>query len=234
MGVKIITVNSSVEGGAPSGTLDITQNGEYNISAYEKVDVSVEGGGGSSWTTIFDGEVTTTEAEEEGAPPFGVIDAYISADTIKVTFNGTVYECAKQMQVIDVNPFYYYGGTPDNWSEYPFSIYNDGRDWLIATESIGTYTLKIEEPQQSGSSDFSTAQVTVNGEDEVEVPKVVNEGDAWLSPSTVGFGDTATVALYKGTALATYYGSGAVSVSGSAEADGQVIYITGDCTITIS
>lgn len=48
MGVKIITVNSSVEGGAPSGTLDITQNGEYNISAYEKVDVEVEGGGGGS------------------------------------------------------------------------------------------------------------------------------------------------------------------------------------------
>lgn len=35
------------------GTLEITENGEYTIETYEKVDVQVEGGGGGTGTIPF-------------------------------------------------------------------------------------------------------------------------------------------------------------------------------------
>ena len=115
-----------------------------------------EGGGGSSWQTVFEGSVTTVEFEDallEGLTS-------LTADTIRVTLNGTTYTCEKQADGS-------YGATYDestqefDFSEYPFNI-GEGKDgYMLATETAGTYTLKIEEEQSGGSSDFSTADVTI-------------------------------------------------------------------------
>lgn len=71
---------------------------------------------------------------------------FIDADTIRVTFNGTMYECEKVSFKAAVNV---YGGLDQkgsiDFSQYPFAISSandDGND--LATENAGTYSLKIE------------------------------------------------------------------------------------------
>ena len=90
-----------------------------------------------------------------------------------------------------------------------------------------------------GSSDFSTAEVTVNANTqqfEFLVP-LINEKFGYLgaydniNPSE---SETLTVCLYKGKALTQFLTDGVVSVSGNAQLNNNQILITGDCTITIS
>ena len=90
-----------------------------------------------------------------------------------------------------------------------------------------------------GSSDFSTAEVTVNANTqqfEFLVP-LINEKFGYLgaydniNPSE---SETLTVCLYKGKALTQFLTDGVVSVSGNAQLNNDQILITGDCTITIS
>ena len=90
-----------------------------------------------------------------------------------------------------------------------------------------------------GSSDFSTAEVTLI--DTVEMgapisgPFIVNDELVRKCFSDDG---TATVVLYKGSvevdASAVDAEGGSISVSGNAQQDLFKITITGDCTITIS
>lgn len=50
----------------PTGTLDITENGEHNVKTYEKVNVDVTGGYGVSvenTTLIFDNGISVSENE---------------------------------------------------------------------------------------------------------------------------------------------------------------------------
>lgn len=90
-----------------------------------------------------------------------------------------------------------------------------------------------------GSSDFSTANVTVNvntQQFEFYAP-IINEEHGYLgsydsiNPSE---SETLTVCLYKGKALTQFFTDGVVSVSGNAQLNNDQILITGDCTITIS
>lgn len=119
--------------------LKVTENGTYETKGemYNKVTVNVEGGGGETWHTVFDGSVTTTaHTKPSGEMAYtGFIDTDnpITSATIKVTFNGVEYTC----------PFMdneYYGSPDNEFREYPFMIQPNG---LVATESAGTYTLKI-------------------------------------------------------------------------------------------
>lgn len=143
--------------------LSVTENGEYETPGemYNKVTVNVEGGG-TSYTTLYDGSVTTFQPE--GAPfCSGQIFAHPSGtDSIKVTFNGTEYTVPK----VTVEGNYGYGEvgqTGPDFTEFPFFIQADGDTaCTVLTPTAGTYTLKIEEPQSGGSSDFSTAEVTFN------------------------------------------------------------------------
>ena len=90
-----------------------------------------------------------------------------------------------------------------------------------------------------GSSDFSTAEVTVNANTqqfEFFVP-LINEKFGYLGAYDNIFpseSETLTVGLYKGKAVTRFYTSGVVSVSGNAQLMNEQILITGDCTITIS
>lgn len=90
-----------------------------------------------------------------------------------------------------------------------------------------------------GSSDFSTAEVTVNvntQQFEFYVP-LINEEHGYLgSYDNINPSESKilTVGLYKGKALTQFLTNGVVSVSGNAQLNDDQILITGDCTITIS
>ena len=192
--------------------------------------------GGGSWQTVFEGSVTT---EESPRGAMATLEGYsVSADTIKVTFNGTEYECNKQ--VVEGNT--YYGDMA--FSEYPFIIApftEEGTNFLnIITETAGTYTLKIEEPQSGGSSDFSTAEVTVNGVGAffAEVASLKENGlsgSCFKSPLENSF----TVVLYQGsTIMEEVDGTPAFTIPEGetnivADEDNGYYLITGDCTINL-
>lgn len=99
-------------------------------------------------------ETVTTAVNPEYPDEAAFVDlAYsqlIDAETIKVTFNGTVYECEKTVDTFGNNN---YGAPYDDsilnydWSEYPFNINSDSGSishTALATETAGTYTVKIE------------------------------------------------------------------------------------------
>ena len=198
-----------------------------------------EAGGGSSWQTVFEGSVTTVK---DGGFNVAPIDTNISANTIKVSINNVVYTCEK-LEDNSYGALFNEGADTYDWSEYPFNIYYTGETWTIATETAGTYTLKIEEPQSGGSSDFSTAQVTVtnNASDDTTLVGAVNISNDMLSQDVVVDKDatiTVSAVLYKNEAhwMVSNYG---VAVTGNATTTttpfgATGIIITGDCTITIS
>lgn len=122
---------------------------------------------------------------------------------------------------------------------------------------------KLSGGSGGGSSDFSTAQVTLsaNAEDTyIQISSVVLDivsrifvppypiSDPLYYPlgydTDASLGETLTVVLYQGAGYATFYAyhEETVSVSGSATIEQYIvedipmyfIIITGDCTITIS
>ncbi len=85
-----------------------------------------------------------------------------------------------------------------------------------------------------GDSDFSTAEVTVMGNDSISLPTCESMmGMEGITISNLGDGASAIVPLWKGHLYRST--TGGVEVSGNAELIyGSVIDIYGDCTITIS
>lgn len=95
-----------------------------------------------------------------------------------------------------------------------------------------------------GSSDFSTAEVTVvnNYRYNAEI-QVARANSEYLNSDTLAYANSNTTAtisviLYKGTALGSIKAGEAfdwhIEVEGDAEVDESDVFITGDCTITIS
>ena len=205
-------------------------------------------GGGKTWVTLCEEEVTT----EEDNGMYGAQLAYsqlISADTIRVTFDGTEYMC----DVNNTQEFYGYGGfsqTGPDFSEYPFIVVsgmsgsppNVGVVNQIITETSGTYTVKIEALQESGSSDFSTAQVTVttSNPQTIFMPYIHDDEEESAITAFVLGGGEYTAVLYKGVCIAFAINfedamvTPTINVTGNATISGRQIFITGDCTITIS
>lgn len=198
--------------------------------------------GSETWVTLTEESVTTIV--EEGEPAAYNSLAYselITADTIKVIFNGTKYTCNK----ITNNNRTYYGGVGEqgpDFSEYPFVVVSgtapSGSYNNFVTESAGTYSIKIEVPQENGSSDFSTATVTVVNGGMITLPVTQEADPSHEAPAylmVVGQAleaGTYSVPLYKG-GLMIDLPIGA-TVSGNIQETGMGYLITGDCTITIS
>ena len=227
--------------------LEVTENGTYETKGemYNKVTVNVEGGG-SSWQTVFEGSVTTdTYMEELNAYSGYIADTQITGDSIKVTFNGNEYILPKTE--------YGYGAinedSPD-FNEYPIYIATGEDGTTLLTQTAGTYTLKIEEEQSGGSSDFSTAEVSVvDGDVKTNMPVCMNDPEApvgyYLTTLGGAFDGTLeegvyTTVLYKGALVCSCVNiamGGSISLSGDCEwvnEEDGLLLITGDCTITIS
>ena len=132
------------------------KNGTSGSLSWPDGFVSGIGSGGSSWQTVFEGSVTT-ENTDDGVLGNINYESVIDADKIKVTFNGTEYECDKITTPVG-NAYGGIGESGPDFSEYPFAIMSgqglETAQTIVYTETAGTYTLKIEEPQSGGSSDF--------------------------------------------------------------------------------
>lgn len=99
-----------------------------------------------------------------------------------------------------------------------------------------------------GSSDFTTAQVTITYEHEETgsdsgillpvaeeaAPPFILEAEAHVFKAEFTLDDPVQVILYKGRCVATYFGTGTVTTSGNVTYQSHNFTITGDCSITIS
>lgn len=214
--------------------LEVTENGTYAPpagTAYSPVVVNVEGGGGETWNPVFEGSVTTVD--RDGFADGLIGDFVLTANSIKVTFNGIEYTCER-------NEDDTYGAqniipTGYDFTEYPFCITYDG---VLITPEAGTYTLKIEEAQSGGSSDFSTATMSVIGDPNVDgiyFPYVSDFIGVDTIRTKISNDAPFTIVMYKGSATLIDTNRQITSTEGNIQAEGKGYYlITGDCTITIS
>lgn len=144
--------------------------------------------------TLWEGSVTI-EVEEGDTSPYYTEISYIkqiTADKLRVTFNGVVYECNKE----DVDEGNLYGGNGD-FSNYPFtifsaiepsgSVYNE-----LATEAGGTHTLKIE-------ADNST--ITTNKSFQQAVKSVGDSGYECTTSFEEVFSESGTTEVQKDTSV---------------------------------
>lgn len=198
------------------------------------------GGGGDSWTVLTEESVTTTQGGGSFSQGNLTYSQPINADTIRVTFNGTEYECTRT--VVGDGEYVYGGfsqGHPD-FTEYPFALYSSDAN-EVYTETAGTYTIKIEAPQSGGSSDFSTAEVTIvnNCADDstwvfpyfIDSPMATSIAELYV-PANSSL--TKQIILYKNMGVVTTASAFSdIQITGNAELS-EGILVTGDCTITIS
>lgn len=200
-------------------------------------------GGGETWNTVFEGNVTT-ETGDQGE--FAILDGIssLSADTIKVTLNGTEYTLNA----------YTPEGAPEGVNAYGdlnegFLITSFNGQVIFRTTEQGTYSLKIEEPQSGGgSSDFSTAKVTIvnnSQSDAFDFIMTIIMTNGGISATTgtvlgtpVGETEVFNVVLYKGNAHIQFEVKEShvvISTSGNiSDIGGDNYMVTGDGTITIS
>lgn len=106
---------------------------------------------------------------------------------------------------------------------------------------ITSYVLGKKSAGGGGSSDFSTAEVSIVGGNGIQfkIPCVIdNEDGPSSAPSYIPSADneTVTAILYKGHCFVSLVGiQGTISVTGDIEnLMGPMYLISGDCTITIS
>lgn len=238
MGVTFIAPQGTYTAPAKLVSKSITKNGTYDATddsanGYSSVTVNVEGGG-SSWQTVFEGSVTTVDDDGD---IFGIIeDLTLTGDSVKASLNGIEYILPKTEHG--------YGAENESgldFSTYPLFIAVGEGFCNLWTPTAGTYTLKIEEPQSGGSSDFSTAEVTFicsSNEPEINLAfiNVQNDGIYSLVDITEST-QTVTVPLYKNKlscGIGPFYMT-VTSTSGNitgSQMDGYII--TGNCTINYS
>lgn len=103
-----------------------------------------------TYTLLTNETVTTTLGETNVGEGTLSYSPLISADTIKVTFNGTEYICNKVWNATLWADCYGapYTGSGYDWSEYPFEITVTDANYIL-TEDAGTYDVKIEVPALS-------------------------------------------------------------------------------------
>lgn len=126
-----------------------------------------QGGGGSSETVLYDGEITTVDDDGYVSGMAVISWTYSELPTeVTVVFEGETYT----LPYVDGDG----AGAPwvddgFDWSEYPFSVGIMPEDYLaavtLATEEPGTYSLTVSANMSGGgSSDYSTCQVTFKNE----------------------------------------------------------------------
>ena len=204
-------------------------------------------GGGCTWVELTDETITTAAGQLGNQGTFSYAQL-VDAETIRVTFDGTQYECSR----IDMSStMYAYGGVGQDafdFSQYPFAIISNstssGYRTELCTENAGTYTVKIEEQQCADECDFTIANVLVipggsTSESMASPRTLIVDNDhlimGEITPTSIR--TTYSVVLYKGEATMNLYGSGTnpiTNMSGAITQEDEYTYIiTGDCTLNM-
>jgi len=226
---------------------DINKKNDVDIESIDGVitgiKVNGEDYGGSEWQNIFDNTITAVlDSDGFYTTNIGVV---IEADSIRVTFDGVEYICPKR-SISEINTNYYGAPTPIetgeedyDWSAFPFSIATgtDGESMIIATQTAGTHTLKIDTPQSGGGeSDFSTAQVTVNNsasDTYIDFSGILIDNDTLVPMTSLSEATSVlTVVLYKNIQHLSINADSITSISGNVS--GNILDgfdVTGDCVI---
>ncbi len=248
--LSILDLNRLEEAVAEMGNYTPTVWAVGDKITAEKMNKLEQGVAGEFWNTVFEGNVTTTVQLETG-PSAGanlVLSSSLTADSVKVTFNGTEYTLPKNEY-----GYGYVGQEGPDFSEYPLFILTTTTPYTLYTETAGTYSLKIEELQSGESSDFSTVQVTIINNSSGNITWAEPRIRHWTNPDMdiLSIGNNLSLApnnsmtiekfpvAFDGTNVEIQAndafnaeGSGDVNItSGGNFADA---FITGDCTITIS
>lgn len=179
---------------------DINKKNDVDIESIDGVitGIKVNGedyGGGVTWNTVFEGNVTTVS---EGAFASGDIVGLesLDGDSVRVTFNGVEYTLPKhELGYGELGD----GNIPD-FTNYPLFIENTDTPCLLYTQTAGTYSLKIEEPQSGGGGDllavgiYNTFNTTVTlkyfeeqGASPVDITVESGAGIAMSVPKNSGF-----------------------------------------------
>ena len=214
-------------------TGDVVTSAKLNKIEQALADATAE-----SWVTVFDGEVTTEGSNP--VPMYGLtLSEPLTATNIRITFNGQVYECAKQTV-----PFTYYGtdftADPVDWATYPFSVADaSGGIWYLATESAGTYTVKIEANSSAQVLRFANISVSNPAGARIEyvgidngILSVINIVESTSS----GFSIPIQIPLIDAARIHIYISQGSeVTCTGEIELEsGNQYLVRGDGTININ
>ena len=104
-----------------------------------------------SYETVYDGNLSFVNADTGYAVGNFESSDILDTETIKVTFDGIDYECARREAMLNDIATNVYGADVDfdtmtiDWSEYPFVITSyDSPTNTIAVETEGTYDVTIQ------------------------------------------------------------------------------------------
>ena len=195
------------------------------------------GGGGGDFSTVYDGNATTTE-DEDGINVGEITASLANPETIRVTFNGVVYNCVGDNGIYGASM----AGGDFDFSTYPFAIKINGEDSLyIVTQTAGTFAIKIEEP--SSVNDITIIPITfVNntGGNAILYVPFVTAGNSEYTSAEIGLLSGATrienVIFYKNEVYLLESGI-SYSVSGGDgvyDSEESTLTATLPCVVTLS
>lgn len=104
--------------------------------------------------TLFDDDVTTDAGSHYADAEINPTES-INADHIRVTIDGTEYECDKSEVDSSSRQYgapYDPGTDVFDFSEYPFGILIDDGECYFNTQTAGTYTIKIETVEETATT----------------------------------------------------------------------------------
>lgn len=226
---------------------DIDKKNDVDIESIDgvitRIKVNGEDYGGSiTWESVYSGSI---DPEGEVSPFTAYVSLTMTAtDLIKVVYDGVEYVLSKQV----FNEKIYYGAEPAilpadiDFTNYPFLIQVSPEIIRVYTETAGLHTVAISVPASGGgSSDFSTANVTIIGNNDAmgflppSFPYVADNNTTVTMPAQEENSHTYTVVLYKGSAWGVIRGADIKAMTGGIELsqDEEFLIVTGDGTLTI-
>ena len=147
-----------------SGTKTITENGTgIDVTNYASVDVNVSGGGGTTWTTLYDGNSWINSSSPNYVLFNNYTTPFLQGETYRVTWGSDTFIYETDSDGGQSYDGYYIGnpgivGGTDDGSGATFFIYRDRADRAVAatTDASGNKYVKIEKQVSSGGGNYQT------------------------------------------------------------------------------